>query len=85
MTNTVAFDGLLQIINFVGSFVNTSLFFGVSFIQLLAIAYCLHFVIGILLGGIAPRVSFNNSKPQKTEPLFAKLTPSEIKITKGGN
>lgn len=82
MTQTTAYRGLIEIINFIGSFVNESLFFGVSFIQLLAIAYCLHFVIGILLGGIAPRVSFNNSKPKDSQTLFAKPVPSKIKITK---
>lgn len=69
MEQTTAFSGLLDLINFIGSFVVTPIWFGISFLQLLAISFLVYYVIGILLGGIAPlpsifkhEISFTSNK-----------------------
>ena len=58
MEQTVAFTNLLDLIRFVGLFVTTPLFFGLSVINLLVITFVFNLVIGILLGGNAPRVVY---------------------------
>lgn len=55
MTNTVAYRGLLELISVFGSFVTSHIWFGLSVIQLLVICYCIHYVIGICLGGAEHR------------------------------
>lgn len=61
MENTVAFAELMNLINVISSFVSTPIFFGLSFLQILVISLIFHKVIGVLLGGIAPRISKDNS------------------------
>lgn len=55
MENTVAFDTLMQLIQVVGSFVTTPIFFNLSVIHILVIAFVFNMIIGILLGGVSPR------------------------------
>lgn len=62
MENTVAFAELMNLISVIGAFVNTPIFFGLSFLQILVIVFIFNHVIGVLLGGIAPRsLKGNNS------------------------
>lgn len=53
--NTPAFEGLQDLINFIGSFVSAPIFFGISVINILVITFAIHYLIGIFLGGIEPR------------------------------
>ena len=57
MVTTTAFQGLLELISVIGSFVTSKIIFGVSFLQLLIVSYCIHHIIGICLGGSVPRSS----------------------------
>lgn len=61
MEQTVAFTNLLDLIRFVGLFVTTPLFFGLSVINLLVITFVFNIVIGILLGGSAPRIVYEKT------------------------
>lgn len=58
IVETTAYSGLLDLITFIGSFITAPIWFGISFLQLLVISFVIHYVIGIALGGIAPRVPF---------------------------
>ena len=55
MENTVAFTNLMDLISVLSSFVNSPIFFGISFLQILVISVLFHMLIGLLLGGIMPR------------------------------
>lgn len=55
MENTVAFTTLMDLISVLSSFVNSPIFFGISFLQILVISVLFHMLIGLLLGGIMPR------------------------------
>lgn len=55
MENTVAFTTLMDLISVLSSFVNSPVFFGISFLQILVISVLFHMLIGLLLGGIMPR------------------------------
>ena len=55
MENTVAFSNLMDLISVLSSFVNSPIFFGISFLQILVISVLFHMLIGLLLGGIMPR------------------------------
>ena len=55
MENTVAFSTLMDLISVLSSFVNSPIFFGISFLQILVISVLFHMLIGLLLGGIMPR------------------------------
>lgn len=57
MEQTVAFANLMDLISFVGLFVTTPIFFGLSVLNILVISFVFNIVIGILLGGLSPRVS----------------------------
>lgn len=57
MENTVAFINLMDLIRLFGTFCTTPLFFGLSVLNILVITFIFNLVIGILLGGISPRVS----------------------------
>lgn len=78
MEQTVAFLNLMDLIRFVGSFVTTPLFFGLSVINLLVITFVFNLVIGILLGGTAPRIVY-----EKSDNVLHPKTKSSDK--KGGN
>lgn len=55
MENTVAFSNLMDLISVLSSFVNSPIFFGISFLQILVIFVLFHMLIGLLLGGVMPR------------------------------
>ena len=55
ITSYPAFSSLLNLISFLGDFLTTPIWFGLSFIQLLLLSFVIHYIIGILLGGISPR------------------------------
>lgn len=61
-------EGLYDLISFIGSFITSPLWFGLSVLQLMAIAFIVHFIIGILLGGITPRTSFERSFVSEKKP-----------------
>lgn len=63
-------EGLYDLISFIGSFVTSPLWFGLSVLQLMAIAFIIHFAIGILLGGIAPRSSFEKTSLSSSDNLL---------------
>lgn len=60
MENTVAFANLMDLISVFGTFCTTSLFFGLSVLNILIITFIFTKVIGILLGGTAPRLVMKN-------------------------
>lgn len=64
MENTVAFGVLMELISFVGAFVTTPMFFGLSVINILVISFIFSYVIGICLGGITPRAIIHQIKTQ---------------------
>lgn len=74
LMSTPAYEGLEDIIALIGHFVTSHLWFGLSFLQLLVIIYVAHFIIGICLGGIAPRVSY--SKPD----LYDRFSYASFKV-----
>ena len=55
MENTVAFTTLMDLISVLSSFVNSPIFFGISFLQILVISVLFHMLIGLLLGVIMLR------------------------------
>ena len=55
MEDTVAFSTLMDLIFVLHYFVNSPIFFGISFLQILSISVLFHMLIGLLLGGIMPR------------------------------
>ena len=55
MESTVAFSTLMDLIQVVGNFVTSPIFFNLSVIHILIISFVFNMVIGILLGGVAPR------------------------------
>ena len=60
MENTAAFTTLMDLISVLSSFVNSPIFFGISFLQILVISVLFHMLIGLLLGGIMPRSHITN-------------------------
>ena len=60
MENTTAFSILMDLISVFGTFCTSSLFFGLSILNILVVTFIFNKVIGILLGGSAPRVSLKN-------------------------
>lgn len=62
MESTVAFSTLMELIQVVGNFVTTPLFFNLSVIHILIISFVFNMVIGILLGGVAPRAFVHNNE-----------------------
>lgn len=66
MENTVAFTELMNLLSVVGSLVTTPIFFGLSILHLLVITLIFNQVIGILLGGIAPRINFGKDNSVST-------------------
>lgn len=83
MTETTAYSGLLDLITFIGSFITEPIWFGISFLQLLVISFIIHYVIGIALGGIAPRVPFER-KPHVDRNNSNDLTDSFSETYAGG-
>lgn len=67
MESTVAFSVLMELINVLGSFVTTPMFFGLSVINILVISFIFSYVIGICLGGITPRAIIHQIKSQPKE------------------
>lgn len=61
ISSTPAFAYLMDIISFIGDFVNSPIWFGISFMQMLIIAFVIHYVIGIALGGVNLRIHGPNS------------------------
>lgn len=69
MESTVAFSTLMELIQIVGAFVTAPIFFNLSIIHILVITFLFNMVIGILLGGIAPRhlISISNSMNKESD------------------
>ena len=57
ITRSIACQGLMDCISFIGDFINSPFFFGLTALQLLVLAFIAHYIIGILLGGISPRTN----------------------------
>lgn len=74
-------EGLYDLISFIGSFIISPLWFGLSVLQLMAIAFIVHFIIGILLGGIEPRSNFERTSVPiaRAKPTDRKTIESSIK------
>lgn len=68
MENTVAFTELMNLISVIGTFVSTPIFFGLSFLHILVISLIFSKVIGVLLGGIAPRSKDNAGEVREVSP-----------------
>lgn len=67
MESTVSFSILMELIQVVGAFVTAPLFFNLSVIHILIISFVFNMVIGILLGGVAPRHLVNISSSANKE------------------
>lgn len=91
MENTVAFSVLMELISVVGSFITTPMFFGLSVLNILVISFIFNYVIGLCLGGIAPRPkNVTNNVDNRTlsvnqERVFHFDGNYYPQITSGGN
>lgn len=89
MENTVAFSTLMELIRVVGAFVDAPIFFNLSVLNILVISFLFNMIIGILLGGIAPRAFVHNSERaqvvQSEVNPFDKLKGVKESYTGGGS
>lgn len=81
--DSYAYAGLVDLISFIGTFVSTPMWFGLSVLQLLVIVFCVHFVIGICLGGIShsPRAYGNPDAYDRFSYASFRVLPDEKALT----
>lgn len=80
MENTVAFTELMNLLSVVASFVTTPIFFGLSILHLLVITLIFNQVIGILLGGIAPRINFGRDNHTASDNHTVSSSSSSLTV-----
>jgi len=86
MENTTAFSTLIDMISFIGSFITTPIFFGLSVLNILFISFILTHIIAVCIGGFPDRTrnvrvvnGFDKAKANKDSK-----TPQYIDVTIDG-
>ena len=77
MENTTAFSTLIDMISFIGSFITTPIFFGLSVLNILFISFILTHIIAVCIGGFPDRTrnvrvvnGFDKAKANKDSKIF---------------